>query len=308
MKLIILITVFFVSACSSQEPAEVVYGTKINIPKSNSNKSTKSLLENVDKDSNNIEEKGHYLKIKEEPKQYIHEEYELDNKSRAQFSREDTKVAIDTENEDLDAEIAALPKKNTVEKDRRTDLNFKDQELHKKKIDRAKDQKAKGIMGSGSKLDGQETIDENDKQNLAANSAPNKNAHNDEYPKVKLIKPVNGAILSKYGAIVDGTKLKGIDFSASAGASVKASYSGIVVATGKDNKFGYRVILKHESLGIQTAYAHLGKISVSKGQVIRQGEEIGFASAQPNEKGEIKVHFAIRIGSEVVDPITYLEP
>lgn len=66
-----------------------------------------------------------------------------------------------------------------------------------------------------------------------------------------------------------------------AGKPVFASAGGEVVGVGKwPGWFGIMVILKHD-IGVWTRYAHLGSVTVQRGQVVQRGEQIGVIGDYP---------------------------
>lgn len=98
---------------------------------------------------------------------------------------------------------------------------------------------------------------------------------------------------------------KGIDFSTyRSGDPVMATASGQVVTVGYDNSFGNQVIIKHNH-GIYTRYAHLSNYRVKKGQMVEQGDVIGYVGNTGISTGP-HLHYEVHIGSDVVDPAKYI--
>ena len=98
---------------------------------------------------------------------------------------------------------------------------------------------------------------------------------------------------------------KGIDFSTwRTGDAVMATASGQVVTVGFDNGFGNYVIIKHNH-GIYTRYAHLSTSRVKKGQLVEQGDVIGYVGNTGISTGP-HLHYEVHIGSDVVDPAKYI--
>ncbi|MCQ2591656.1 MAG: M23 family metallopeptidase [Treponema sp.] len=98
---------------------------------------------------------------------------------------------------------------------------------------------------------------------------------------------------------------KGIDFSTwRSGDPVMATASGQVVTVGYDNSFGNFVIIKHNH-GIYTRYAHLSTYRVQKGQLVEQGNVIGYVGNTGISTGP-HLHYEVHIGSDVVDPAKYI--
>lgn len=98
---------------------------------------------------------------------------------------------------------------------------------------------------------------------------------------------------------------KGIDFSTwRAGDPVMATASGQVVTVAFDKSFGNFVVIKHNH-GIYTRYAHLNNYRVQKGQLVEQGDIIGYVGNTGVSTGP-HLHYEVHIGSDVVDPAKYI--
>ncbi|KAF4408672.1 transglycosylase family protein [Streptomyces lycii] len=99
----------------------------------------------------------------------------------------------------------------------------------------------------------------------------------------------------------------GVDFSAATGTTVKAVGAGEVVSAGWGGSYGNQVVIKHED-GKYSQYAHLSSLSVSAGQQVSGGDQIGLSGSTGNSTGP-HLHFEIRTGPDYgsdVDPIAYL--
>lgn len=79
----------------------------------------------------------------------------------------------------------------------------------------------------------------------------------------------------------NGSGHNGIDLAASVGTPLKAALTGTVQATGNTDEYkgcysyGKWVLIRHPN-GISTLYAHLSKISVTKGESVETGDLIGY--------------------------------
>lgn len=124
-------------------------------------------------------------------------------------------------------------------------------------------------------------------------------------PNELFIYPVGGKILTNFGEVVSGSKNSGINFECHVGEKVIASANGKVVHIAKDAKYGNIVIISHPN-NLQTAYAHLDSVEVSKGQEVAKGSEIGIAG-KTGDAERIMLHFAVREGKIAVDPLKYLK-
>lgn len=98
---------------------------------------------------------------------------------------------------------------------------------------------------------------------------------------------------------------KGIDLSTyRSGDPVLATADGQVVMVDYDPGFGNYIIIKHKH-GFYTRYAHLLSQRVRRGEYVEQGQVIGYVGNTGVSTGP-HLHYEIHIGSEVVDPIKYL--
>ncbi|WP_105969876.1 M23 family metallopeptidase [Streptomyces geranii] len=99
----------------------------------------------------------------------------------------------------------------------------------------------------------------------------------------------------------------GVDFVVPTGTSLKAVGAGTVVSAGWGGAYGNQVVIKLAD-GYYAQYAHLSQLSVSAGQTVTEGQQVGFSGATGNVTGP-HLHFEIRTtpdyGSDV-DPVAYL--
>ncbi|MFJ3304275.1 peptidoglycan DD-metalloendopeptidase family protein [Streptomyces sp. NPDC086549] len=99
----------------------------------------------------------------------------------------------------------------------------------------------------------------------------------------------------------------GVDFVVPTGTSVKAVAAGTVVSAGWGGAYGNQVVIKLDD-GYYAQYAHLSQLSVSAGQTVVAGQQVGLSGATGNVTGP-HLHFEIRTtpnyGSDV-DPVGYL--
>ncbi|MFD3496855.1 peptidoglycan DD-metalloendopeptidase family protein [Streptomyces sp. NPDC058676] len=99
----------------------------------------------------------------------------------------------------------------------------------------------------------------------------------------------------------------GVDFVVPTGTSLKAVGAGTVVSAGWGGAYGNQVVIKLAD-GYYAQYAHLSSLSVSSGQSVTAGQQVGLSGATGNVTGP-HLHFEIRTtpdyGSDV-DPVAYL--
>ncbi|MFD8963698.1 peptidoglycan DD-metalloendopeptidase family protein [Streptomyces sp. NPDC059568] len=99
----------------------------------------------------------------------------------------------------------------------------------------------------------------------------------------------------------------GVDFLVDTGTEVKAVGAGTVVTAGWGGSYGNQVVIEHSD-GHYSQYAHLSSISVSEGDTVSEGQQIGLSGATGNVTGP-HLHFEIRTGPEYgsdIDPLAYL--
>ncbi len=98
---------------------------------------------------------------------------------------------------------------------------------------------------------------------------------------------------------------RGIDISAKPGTKVLASNSGEIVLAGKFVLEGNLVIIDHGS-GIFSIYAHLKKILVKEGEMVRKGQIIGEIGRTGRATGP-HLHFGIKVGEVDINPFFMFE-
>jgi murein DD-endopeptidase MepM/ murein hydrolase activator NlpD len=117
--------------------------------------------------------------------------------------------------------------------------------------------------------------------------------------------PVRGRVLAGFGPTPDGLHNDGINIAARAGAPVTAAENGVVVYSGSELKgFGNLLLIRHAD-GWITAYAHLDKSLVKKGQKVTKGQAIGTVGSTGGVS-QPQLHFEIRRGTQAVDPAKFL--
>ncbi|CAL9650061.1 LysM peptidoglycan-binding domain-containing M23 family metallopeptidase [Streptomyces sp. R1] len=99
----------------------------------------------------------------------------------------------------------------------------------------------------------------------------------------------------------------GTDFVVPTGTSLKAVGAGTVVSAGWGGAYGNQVVIKLDE-GHYAQYAHLSSLSVSAGQTVTAGQQVGLSGATGNVTGP-HLHFEIRTtpdyGSDI-DPLAFL--
>ncbi len=113
--------------------------------------------------------------------------------------------------------------------------------------------------------------------------------------------PVQGPVISPYGAKGAGVANDGLDIGAPKGEPVVASASGTVVYAGNEMKgYGNLVLIRHQGDWV-TAYAHLERVMVHKDTVLAQGDMLGTVG-KTGDAATPRLHFEIRHAEKPVDP------
>lgn len=117
--------------------------------------------------------------------------------------------------------------------------------------------------------------------------------------------PVDGQVISRYGAADGGLRNDGVNIAARAGSDVRASAAGQVVYAGDELEgFGNLLLIQHPN-GWVSAYAHSERLVVKNGDRVTQGQVI----AKVGSTGSVdraQVHFELRRGKTPVDPAEHL--
>lgn len=119
--------------------------------------------------------------------------------------------------------------------------------------------------------------------------------------------PVNGRIIVGFGPRAGGLHNDGINILARRGTAVRAAENGLVAYSGNELRgFGKLLLIKHAG-GWMSAYAHNEKLLVDVGEKVDRGQII----ARVGATGSVvrpQLHFELRRGVRVVNPITHLQP
>ncbi|QCX79606.1 Glycyl-glycine endopeptidase ALE-1 precursor [Streptomyces sp. YIM 121038] len=125
------------------------------------------------------------------------------------------------------------------------------------------------------------------------------------------VAPVAGSYVSTSykagGGMWSSGSHTGIDFHAASGTSVQAVGAGTVVEAGWGGAYGNNVVIKMND-GTYTQYGHMSSLSVTVGQAVTPGQQIGLSGSTGNSSGP-HLHFEARTGAEYgsdIDPIAYL--
>lgn len=111
--------------------------------------------------------------------------------------------------------------------------------------------------------------------------------------------PVAGILRGEFGkADGGGGILQGITLAVNKGRAIRATADGVTLYAGPFRSYGALVIIQH-GCGFQTVVAGAGRLSVTNGQTVRLGDEVG-GLAEPADDGE--VYFELRRDGIPTDP------
>lgn len=98
----------------------------------------------------------------------------------------------------------------------------------------------------------------------------------------------------------------GVDFQMNTGEPLRAIKSGIAhVKDYGDSNAGKTVIIESND-GHNYIFGHLSKFNVQEGQLIKQGDLIGFSGNSGFSTGS-HLHFGVREGNHFIDPSPYID-
>lgn len=115
--------------------------------------------------------------------------------------------------------------------------------------------------------------------------------------------PAYGSYTSRFGRRWGSTHT-GLDIGASYGSPVSAADGGVVEFAGWSGGYGNLVRVNHGN-GYVTYYAHMSKITVSKGQRVAKGQQVGKVGSTGNSTGP-HLHFEIRKNGQILNPENFL--
>jgi len=132
-----------------------------------------------------------------------------------------------------------------------------------------------------------------------------------DIPNISPVKNNAGYISAYYGPAIhpfyhNWYIHKGLDIASFTGTPLVATADGEVYQVNYDSRdtYGLNIVIRHK-YGFYTKYAHMERIYVKPGQKVSQGEMIGLMGSTGLSTGP-HVHYEVQVGTEVVDPLTYL--
>ena len=118
-----------------------------------------------------------------------------------------------------------------------------------------------------------------------------------------------GWISSGFGLRIDPftgkeTMHYGVDIANKIGAPVLASGAGVVSFAGKMVDFGNVVDVEH-GYGYKTRYAHMSRISVKIGDVVKDKQQLGLVGSTGHSTGP-HIHYEVRHNGKLINPRPFL--
>ena len=119
--------------------------------------------------------------------------------------------------------------------------------------------------------------------------------------------PVQGNVVSSFGAKAAGLRNDGINIAASEGSPVYAVENGVVAYAGNELRgFGNLLLIKHAN-GYVSAYAHNADLLVKRGDKVKKGQSVAKVGSTGNVVTP-QLHFELRKGKKALNPMKLLPP
>lgn len=115
--------------------------------------------------------------------------------------------------------------------------------------------------------------------------------------------PYTGIVTSNFGWR-EGRMHQGIDIDLDKGDKVVAAFDGKVRIAKVQGGYGNVVVVMHPN-GLETVYAHLSKLKVKAGDVVRSGDIVGLGGNTGRSTGS-HLHFEIRYQGYALNPATII--
>ncbi|HEV2079003.1 MAG TPA: M23 family metallopeptidase [Allosphingosinicella sp.] len=122
-----------------------------------------------------------------------------------------------------------------------------------------------------------------------------------------LLRPVAGSVSSSFGMrrhpILGYSRFhKGMDFRAGYGTPIVAVTDGQVAGAGWAGGYGKQVRINHPG-GLTTTYSHMSQIAAAPGQIVRQGQVIGYVGSTGLSTGP-HLHYELYRGGVPINPMS----
>jgi len=99
-------------------------------------------------------------------------------------------------------------------------------------------------------------------------------------------------------------KHNGVDFGTGRGAEIYSAADGKVVLAENNRSFGNYIVVEHKD-GHSSAYAHLDRMTVTKGGYVTKGQLLGYSGSTGRSSGP-HLHYEVRVNGTPVNPKDFL--
>jgi len=131
----------------------------------------------------------------------------------------------------------------------------------------------------------------------------------------KMLPPVaNPLVTSRFGMRIHPITYKscfhdGVDFDAERNDPVVSGYGGLVTRAGKRGGYGIAVEVVHPRKKLKTLVGHLTSVAVKPGQLVKQGQVIGFAGSTGRSSGT-HVHLTVKNAEtdQLLNALSFMNP
>ena len=120
-----------------------------------------------------------------------------------------------------------------------------------------------------------------------------------------MIWPTTAKRISSYYGTRSRGYHTGLDIDGNSGDPVWAAKDGTVLEAGYNGSYGNDIVISHGD-GLKTRYSHLKSISVSVGDKVTIGEQIGTEGSTGNSTGA-HLHFEVIVNGDSVNPLNYIK-
>ncbi len=120
----------------------------------------------------------------------------------------------------------------------------------------------------------------------------------------KLLWPVKGKVLTRFGPQPNGMYSNGIRIAAREGTAVLSAEEGTVIFSAPLKDYGETVILRHDD-AYATVYTNLGNRQVNADDRVRAGSRIG-SVGRDHRTGSGALHFEVRVKNKACNPLLFL--
>lgn len=97
----------------------------------------------------------------------------------------------------------------------------------------------------------------------------------------------------------------GVDLPGTVGTPVHAAADGVVAYAGRAGSYGNLVEIAHGD-GLETRYAHMARVAVAAGALVRRGDVVGLMGSTGRSTGS-HLHFEVRVDGRPADPVAQLD-